>query len=258
MSERAKKLIEELKDFRTRSRAKRELVAIGDEAVDEVIALIRQRSANTTWIGIKILEEIRAARAVEVLVELLDAGVERSTSIDALKKITGKDFGSNLELWRNWLKSGRGEAGQAGTAAAFKEEAYLSDDAIVERITHGTKISKFLSGDTYTLDVPLKGGRTQKVKVLFGSKDFENEEIVTVYTECGPANASIIEWALRKNLTLHYGAFALRRMKNERTLVMVNTLLKHDLNIDELRKSIINIAEKADAVEKALTNKDLR
>ena len=104
MSQRTKKLIEEFKNFRTRSRAKGELISIGDEAVDELIAHLKERAPNTLWITIKTLEAIRNPRTVVPLLELLASGVEKTTVIDALQKITGESFGSNIELWRNWLK----------------------------------------------------------------------------------------------------------------------------------------------------------
>jgi len=257
MSQRVKKLIEELKNFRTRSRAKRELVSIGDEAVDDLIALLKQKSPNTTWITIKILAQIGNPEAVEPLLELLSSNVEKSAVVDALGRITGEKFGDNVELWQNWLKSGQQEKEQAAPAA-FKEEEFLSEDDIIERATQGTKISKYFTEDAYTLEVPLKGNRTQKVKVLFGAKDFEGEEIVTVYTECGPSNSRLMQWALEKNLTMRYGAFALRKVRNEYILVMVNTLLRRDINIQELKKTVLNLAGKADAVERFLTGKDIR
>ena len=257
MSERVKKLIEELKNFRTRSRAKRELISAGDEAVDDLVALLKRRSPNTTWITIKILERIGSPKAVEPLVELLSSNVEKSAAVDALERMTGEKFGDNVELWSNWLKSGLEEKEQAAPAG-FKEEEFLSEDDIIERATQGTKISKYFTEDTYTLEVPLKGNRTQKVKVLFGAKDFEGEEIITVYTECGPSNARVMQWALEKNLTMRYGAFALRKVRNEYILVMVNTLLRRDINIQELKKTVLNLAAKADAVEKFLTGTDIR
>jgi hypothetical protein len=256
MSERVKELIEELKNFRTRARAKRELIGMGDEAVDDLIALLKKRSPNTTWVAIKILEQIGSPKAVEPLVELLSDNVEKTASIDALRRITGENFGGSPDLWLEWLKSGKKEGKE--TAPAFKEEEFLSDDDVIDKAIEGTKISKYFTEDTYTLEVPLKGNRTQKVKVLFGAKDFEAEDVVTVYTECGPSNARVMQWALNKNLTLRYGAFALRKVRNESILVMVNTLLRHPVNIAELKKTILTLAEKADAVENYLTGADVR
>jgi serine/threonine-protein kinase len=104
----------------------------------------------------------------------------------------------------------------------------------------------------------LDEGRAQKVAVYFGREDAEGEELVVIYSECGPADPKYYEVVLRKNLSIPSGAFAVRDLDGSPHFVLVDTMLASSATPSALAKKIEHIADRADAVEQSLTKQDTR
>jgi len=260
MQEELQKLVGELADYRTRKRAVESIVAMGKEAVEPAITLLASRSEGVLWSAIQVLARLGDERAVAPLVDVLERGEEPEATSMALTALTGQDFGADVGKWRAYLR-GKGASVtpvQPAVGAPPERALDLTDEEIIKGICQGTTIGHFFETDSWNLDAPLPSGRHQRVKVLFGAKDNEGAPIVVVYTECGPAVRERWEWALRKNLTLRYGAIAIRTVKNRPVFVMVQTLLRQTLSLAELKKSVMALAEKGDAIERMVTLEDTR
>lgn len=249
MSERALALIRQLDDFRMRSAAKRQIVLLGAEAVEPLIEALGTRSSSVQWAVISALGEIGDSRAVESLVGLLGAGkADRSAVIVALEAITGEDFGSDIEKWRA-LATSMPEPTPAG-------QVHETNEALVRAATKGTDITVTVEGEKVSCRVALSAGRFQTVQVL-PAKDPDGEELIAFYTECGPDDPSKYEWALRRNLSIPHGRYALRKVGDESVFVMVEILPRHSTDIDDVLKTIRTLAGKGDRLEKLLREEDL-
>ena len=238
-------LVEQLLDPSTRRIARQKLVAA--RAVDALLKCLESTNESVVWAAVQSLEELRATEAVGPLVEMLSRGVLVIDVTEALTRITGQDFGANVAQWQKWLES----SGEAGAARLNAAECVRRTGEYLGADPKG-------SGNSYRFKLSLPGDRTQKVAVFFGREDSAGDEIVVIYSECGPAKSRHYEALLRKNVTIPAGAFAVRDVKGTPTVVMVDTMIASVLTPSVLAKKIENIASLADAVEKSLTKKDTR
>ena len=276
MSERARQLVDELRNFRTRSQVMEELLMLGDDAVPELIQALGHPMENVRWSAQQLLTQLGGDTVVERLAEALDDPTRQKEAADTLRQITGQSIGVDRQAWATWLQSRGGthaapvreaaptpRSAASGAAAPSPPPAPsstqgLADDAIIRAATAGAEIDVRQHSGGYVLTVPLEGNRRQRVTVSFTAQDFEDEDLVVVYTECGPAQQKNFEWALRQNLRMSFGAIAIRDRGGQPTFVMVNTHPRKTLDVEELRKSIVLLASKGDKLEQALTKDDER
>jgi len=275
MSERAKQLVAQLLDFRTRKAAMNSLVALGDEAVPALVETLGSRHENVRWCARNVLIEIGSDAAVEQLIAALDDPRRRQEAVAALREITGEQLPDRREQWEAWRQGAaavpEAEQPQASPAPTTRAQPPppteapeaepprpLSDEELVKAAVEGTEIKVEPREGGFSLTVPLEGGRHQEVTVAFRSKDFEGEPLVVVYTECGPASPKNYEWALRQNLRMSFGAIGIRDRHGQPTFVMLNTHARATVSPVDLHKSVILLARKADAIEAALTKEDRR
>ena len=253
MSDRAKELVKQLLDFRTRKAAMNALVALGDEAVPALIEALGSRHENVRWCARNVLIEIGSDTAVEQLTAALDDPRRHDEAAQALREITGQDV-HDVPQPRDTTPPPQHQEPQAPAPEAKP----LSDQELLEAAMAGTNVKMEPREGGYSLTVPLEGGRHQEVTVAFTAKDFEGEPLVVVYTECGPAAPKNFEWALRQNLRMSFGAIGIRDRQGTPTFVMLNTHSRATVTPADIRKSVLLLARKADAVEAALTREDRR
>ena len=284
MSETARRLVDQLRDFRARKETMAQLLMLGNAAIPELIRALGHPMGNVRWCAQSLLAQLGGDAVVQRLVETLDDPTRQKEAAAALKEITGESIGDDRQAWARWLQS-HGEsaavpaepvrkpapaappvAEQAPAAEAPPEpqpipirpvEA-LSDEAIIQAAVKDSDIEVRQHSGGYVLTVRLEASRRQRVTVSFTAQDFEDEPLVVVYTECGPAAPKNYEWALRQNLRMSFGAIALRDRGGQPTFVMVNTHHRATLDVDELRKSVLLLAAKGDKLEEALTKADDR
>ncbi len=98
-------LIVELSDPEApRFEALNKLIRIGNDAVP---ALIAEMKTNNNWQIPKALGAIGDRRAIAPLIEKLEASPwspMREVIVEALQRLTGKDFGADAEAWKTWWK----------------------------------------------------------------------------------------------------------------------------------------------------------
>jgi hypothetical protein len=237
--------IRQLHDPWSRRAARQKLVAA--RAVGPLLECLGSTNESVAWAAVTSLGELRAPEAVGPLLEMLEQGRLTLDVSDALKLITGQEFGADLKAWRQWLeKSGTVKAPSLDVEQCVKQTAaYLG-------------VEPNGSGSSYRFKLSLPDGREQKVAVYFGRKDDQDNELVVIYSECGPANPKYYEAVLRKNLAIPAGAFAIRDVDGQPNFVMVDTMLAVIVTPSLLAKRIENIAARADMVEKVLAKEDTR
>ncbi len=234
----------QLSDYSTRSAARRRLLIIGESAVPALADALGSPVEGVAWSAAKTLGEIGCESAVEPLIETLANPSARDAALEALRRITGHDYGEDSDAWRR-------ARGRASTASATA----MSDEDLAKALCSASvSCGKQKSG--YAFSVQLAGGRRQKVDMLLSLKDSDGSPLVAFYTECGPADPSRFEWALKMNLRVPFGAFALRASQGEDKFVMVDAYLRESATVQQLVRALEVLARRADEMEKTLTGLD--
>jgi len=246
----AEALVVALGDFRRRPQAKRDLVAMGVEAEPALLAALDHPNEAIGWCAVKALEDIRSQAAVDPLIGLLTSGRGDATVIShALERITGESLGADIAAWQRY-RGARTAAPEAPEAGKRPSKQRLVGNAIAD-----TDMEIESARDGLLVTVPLKDGRRQRVRVL-GANDPEGIPLLIFYTECGDCDPSRFEWALRKNLTIPYGAYGVRDIDGHAKFVMVQTLVRAYAKPSEIRSCIRAIAERGDSLESRLSSED--
>lgn len=246
----AEELIERLKDFRTRSAAKNELLEMGDAATPHLVAALKTRNQNVRWAAVSILGELGASQAIPDLIEALRDGELHSAAAEALRHITGQDLGDDYDAWKRWLGLG------STTAAPAQPEPKTHDDSdLIRQSVYATDVSADEQPPGYVLRVPLQD-RHQDVAVNLKAKDAAGVPLVVLYTRCGPADPRRYEWALRQNIRMPAGAIAIADIEGKPNFVVVAVLLRPNTTPRLLIDSVRRIARTADQLEAALTKAD--
>ena len=110
-------------------------------------------------------------------------------------------------------------------------------------------------GEQFHVEVQLPSGRCQTV-IVERSRHAAAERLVTLTSICGPAHAKHLEQALRINSELAHGSLAVRDIEGRPTFVMVNTYPETTVDVEEIHKSVLELAHRGDAFEMLLSNKD--
>lgn len=245
--QRLAELVRGLREPGTRRTARQELVAL--RAVGPLVQCLDSSNESIVWAAVESLGELRATEAVVPLIELLERGTLTMDVCDALTQITGKDFGADLKRWREWT---------AGAGATVDGAARLDPIKCVRQAGEFLGVEPTGSKNSFRFKLSLPDDRTQKVTVYFGRKDSDGDELVVIYSECGPADARHYEAILRKNMSIPSGAFAIRDIDEKPNFVMVDTMAAVSVTPSLLAKKVENIASRADSVERVLTKEDRR
>ena len=279
----AHELVEQLRSFRSRKEAMEALLAMGPDAVPPLVHALGHMMENVRWAAGQVLSQMGGDEVVRQLIAALDDPRRAGAASEVLSKITGQTLGTSRSAWSEWAHGGAGEPQKPVSApepaepqaeapaestpepAPEPEEAApppppepLSDQELVEVAVSGTDVSVRERTGGFILSVPIARGRTQRVILNFTAKDFEDEALIVVYTECGPAKPSNYEWALRQNVRMSFGSIGVRDRAGQPTFVMVDTHHRATIAPEELRKSVFLLATRGDGLEESLTQADQR
>lgn len=253
-------LVQQLEEPWSRRTARKKLVAAG--AVEPLLQCLGSKNESVVWAAIQSLGELKAKEAVEPLIDLLERGTLTLDVAQTLTMITGEYLGADAGKWRQWMGGptpNQQEAGKQATGGpAAVASAKMSLVECVRKTGDYLGVKPTGSGKSYQFKLSVNGNRTQKVAVYFGREDDDGDELVVIYSVCGPAKPKYYESVLRKNLTIPTGAFGLRDINGQPNFVMVDTMLAVSVTPSALAKHIENIATRADKVEKGLTGEDRR
>jgi len=235
--------VKQLYEPQTRRSARQKLIAA--RAVGPLLECLESHNSSVVWAGVVSLGELGVIEATEPLIELLERGKLAMDVADALARITGQDLGTDPRAWRKVLGAPSPPPGLDVARCVAQTADYL-----------GVKPTG--SNGTYVFQLSLADGRKQKVAVFFDRHDAQERELVVLYSECGPANSKYYETVLRKNISMPFGAFAIRDVDGSPNFVIVETMAAGAVTPGILATKIEQIAARADQVEKQLTQEDRR
>lgn len=129
-------------------------------------------------------------------------------------------------------------------------------DRLLEQAMRGVEVQTQSNADRGQLVVSLAGGRRQTVYVDSGVCDHSGIPLIRIYSIGGLVEPSFIRRALEINSRLSHGAIGIEAIGGEDHFVVVNTYPRATCDPDELRHSVLVIAEKADELEQRLTGRD--
>lgn len=110
-------------------------------------------------------------------------------------------------------------------------------------------------GQTFEVDVKMSDGRKQTVRVEPSARAAVDRTL-RISSICCPARADYFEAALRLNSEILHGAMAIAEIEEKPMFVMVDNYPRGTVDAEEIRRSVLDVAQRADAVEKLLTGMD--
>ena len=148
-----------------------------------------------------------------------------------------------------------------GMAASQLLQAVLGStrdlDTLAYEAFHGLSGVEFQNKDgviEVVVEVPVD--RYQKVFVA-NSAHRAADRLLNIYSVCCEAQPEFFEDALRLNSVVLHGGIAIRDIEEVPSFVMVDTFPRATVTAEEIRRSVIEIGTRADAIEEMLTGRDL-
>ena len=108
---------------------------------------------------------------------------------------------------------------------------------------------------TFELNVKLPGNRHQVVWIE-STGTAAREKVLKIYSHCCPAVPRYYEKALRLNDVITHGGLMLQDIDGVPWFVMQNCYPRYTVDAEEVRRSVLEIAFHADAIEQELTGQD--
>lgn len=129
------------------------------------------------------------------------------------------------------------------------------ESLLIEAFAGNDGVAWTRSGKRYELCFTLADGRRQNVFVE-PSGHSGAERLLLIYSVCCPADPGYYEDALRLNSELPHGSLAVRDVDGEKHFVMVDTYPRATVDVEEIRRSVVEVAFRADELENLLTGED--
>lgn len=150
---------------------------------------------------------------------------------------------------------------QNGIAAAQLLSAILGelqdvDWLLREAFGKDSRVSWESENGCYRVRLDLGDGRRQTVFVE-PSKHTAAERLLLIYSVCCPSDPAYYEFALRLNSEIAHGGLAIRSVAGRDHFVMLDSYPRSTVDVEEIRRSVHEMATHSDAVEKMLTGRDL-
>lgn len=238
-----------LRDFKTRAGIITAVVDKGGAMVDDILPLLQDRNEGVRWSTIRILSEIGDDRAIGPLITLLEQSKNVTDAANALRTITGRDFGDAPGEWRRWTMQ---DASVRNAVVA----GVLSDADLITQATQDLPVTVSGEGQEYSVAVSLPEGRSQQVLIDLSGKDASGRPIVQLSTPCGDADERQYEAALKLNMSICHGAIAIASLDDKLCFAMVASYLRENVHPEEIAESIMSLARHGDSVEKSLSGED--
>lgn len=145
--------------------------------------------------------------------------------------------------------------------AAHLLQAVLGQSADLETLLQGafarhTDVTWQRHGNGFRIHLVFANGRRQTVFVE-NSDHAVAERLLWIRSVCAKAEAAYFETALRLNAEILHGALSIQEIDGEAAFVMVDSYPRATVDAEEIRRSVLEVAQRADAVEQLLTQLDL-
>ncbi|WP_437226113.1 serine/threonine-protein kinase [Planctomicrobium sp. SH661] len=149
---------------------------------------------------------------------------------------------------------------QSGVEAAQLLQAILGqvrdlETLLHEAFAHEPEVTWERKGQFYEVRVMMPDGRSQLVKIEISKHDID-ERLLQIYSLCCPSQSPFHEQALRLNSSMSHGAIALREVDGVDYYVTLNNYPLGTVDVEEIRKSVLDLASHADRIENRLTGED--
>ena len=147
-----------------------------------------------------------------------------------------------------------GEAVYRELKAIFR--AMRSLESLVVEAVGDLDVACEIEGNCAALTVPQPNGRSQRVLVEDCTAKVGSEHVIKIYSVCCAAQETYYRRALELNATISHGSLAIEDMDGQPCFVMVNSYPRSTCDPEEVRRSVMDIAQWADKVENVLTGQD--
>ncbi len=111
------------------------------------------------------------------------------------------------------------------------------------------------TGERFRVEVRLPEGRRQMV-LIEPSAHAVADRLLLIFSQCGDVRPEYFERGLRLNAQMAHGGLAIREIEGTPQFVMIDTYPRATVDAEEIRRSVLELASQADAVEKLLTGAD--
>ena len=257
-TDRIPQLLSQLRDFKTRPRARQELEKLGPAAAEPLLGFLGQPGAgeNARWVAIDLLGQFRCAAAVPVLLDILRSEVNlRSKAGQALQAITGRELGEDVDAWSAALGSTDTQAAAPAAVISGPDNAEfrLVREAVGDLVLELTWEEP---GYVY-LRCQTEGSRKQQLVITFETDPRTAERNACLYTECGPVTPAADGMITRRNVTVRYGEFSIEKDADGKSKVVLRARIPMKrVNPELLRDAIMRMAQEADSFEYELHQTD--
>ncbi|MGE0759419.1 MAG: serine/threonine-protein kinase [Pirellulaceae bacterium] len=112
------------------------------------------------------------------------------------------------------------------------------------------------SGNQFEVLVSLPNGRRQKVQVEIAAGVAVAEQVIRIVSVCGAADERHFQRALELNPSFPYGAVGIEMIHGAAHFVMTNVYPRATCDPEEIRHSVLGIAQHADDAERWLSHGD--
>ena len=130
------------------------------------------------------------------------------------------------------------------------------DQLMQSAFAHQPGVKWKRQGDCYRVNLQFNDGRRQLVLVE-PSEHAAADRTLRISSVCCPALSVYFEPALRLNSEILHGALAIAEIDGEAMFLMVDNYPRATVDPEEIRRSVLEVAHRADAIEKLLTGNDL-
>jgi serine/threonine-protein kinase len=159
------------------------------------------------------------------------------------------------------LSKAAGNRPRSGVEAVQLLSAVLGESEDLDQLmqlafAHQPGVRWARNGDGYRVDLDFHDGRRQLVLVE-PSDHAAADRALRISSVCCPALSVYFEPALRLNSEILHGALAIAEIDGEAKFLMVDNYPRATVDPEEIRRSVLEVAHRADAIEKLLTGLDL-
>lgn len=165
------------------------------------------------------------------------------------------------ECLQQLLSKASGNRPRSGVEAAQLLSAVLGESEDLDQLMHsafahqpGVKWSR--TGNLFHVFLQFSDGRRQTVMVE-PSSHAAVDRTLRISSVCCSAHSVYFETALRLNSEILHGALAIAEIDGEAKFLMVDNYPRATVDPEEIRRSVLEVAHRADAIEKLLTGLDM-
>ncbi|MBX3452383.1 MAG: serine/threonine protein kinase [Planctomycetaceae bacterium] len=144
-----------------------------------------------------------------------------------------------------------------GFAASLLLQAVLGQTVDLETLLHEAfehhkSVTWRRAGSRFLIDLQFSNGRRQRC-IVERTDHAAADRLLCISSVCCEADPNYFETALRLNAEILHGGLAIREIDGKSVFVMLDNYPWSTVDPEEIRRSVLEVAHRADAVEKLLT-----